>query len=81
MFPAGPPYVSKVTIETLFAPLVVGKSPFDSEMIWDAMLKAGAVAGPAELAPSPKDAGPPGDKRRVERNRFSVFFKHDRCVL
>ena len=41
------PYVSKVAVETLFAPLVVGKSPFDSEMIWDAMLKAGAVAGPA----------------------------------
>ncbi len=40
------PYVSKVAIETLFAPLVVGKSAFDSEEIWDSMLKAGSVAGP-----------------------------------
>jgi L-alanine-DL-glutamate epimerase-like enolase superfamily enzyme len=40
------PYVSKVTIETLFAPLVIGKSPFDSAEIWDEMLKAGSVAGP-----------------------------------
>lgn len=40
------PYVSKVTVETLFAPLVVGKSPFDTEEIWDDMLKAGSVAGP-----------------------------------
>ncbi len=40
------PYVSKVAVETLFAPLVVGKSPFDSEEIWDGMLKAGSVAGP-----------------------------------
>ena len=41
------PYVSKVAIETLFAPLVVGRSPFDSEEIWDNMLKAGGVAGPS----------------------------------
>ena len=40
------PYVSKVAIETLFAPLVVGRSPFDSAEIWDDMLKAGGVAGP-----------------------------------
>ena len=40
------PYISKATIETVFAPLVVGKSPFDSEAIWEQMLKAGAVAGP-----------------------------------
>ncbi len=40
------PYVSKVAIETVFAPLVVGRSPFDSEEIWDNMFKAGAVAGP-----------------------------------
>ena len=40
------PYVSKVAIETLFAPLVGGKSAFDSEEIWDSMLKAGSVAGP-----------------------------------
>ena len=40
------PYVSKVAIETVFAPLVVGISPFDSEEIWDNMFKAGAVAGP-----------------------------------
>jgi L-alanine-DL-glutamate epimerase-like enolase superfamily enzyme len=40
------PYVSKVAIETVFAPLIIGKSPFDSEEIWDSMFKAGAVAGP-----------------------------------
>jgi len=40
------PYVSKATIETVFAPLILGKSPFDSEEIWDSMFKAGAVAGP-----------------------------------
>ena len=40
------PYVSKAVVETVFDPLVVGKSPFDSEEIWDSMFKAGAVAGP-----------------------------------
>ena len=40
------PYVSKTTIETVFAPLVVGKSPFNSEDIWDNMLRAGGAAGP-----------------------------------
>ena len=40
------PYVSKAVIETVFAPLVIGKSPFDSEEIWDNMFRAGAVAGP-----------------------------------
>ena len=40
------PYVSKTTIETIFAPLIIGKSPFNSEEIWDSMLRAGGVAGP-----------------------------------
>ena len=40
------PYVSKTTIETIFAPLIIGKSPFNSEEIWDGMLRAGGVAGP-----------------------------------
>ncbi|MDA1279011.1 MAG: mandelate racemase/muconate lactonizing enzyme family protein [Chloroflexi bacterium] len=40
------PYVSKIAVETIFAPLVIGRSPFDSEEIWDDMLKAGGVAGP-----------------------------------
>lgn len=40
------PYVSKTAIETVFAPLLIGKDPFDTESIWDAMFRAGAVAGP-----------------------------------
>ena len=40
------PYLSKAAVETIFAPLILGKSPFDSEEIWDSIFKAGAVAGP-----------------------------------
>jgi L-alanine-DL-glutamate epimerase-like enolase superfamily enzyme len=40
------PYVSKAAIETVFTPLLIGKDPFDTDSIWDAMFRAGAVAGP-----------------------------------
>ncbi len=31
------PYVSKAVVETVFGPLVVGKSPCDSDVIWDSI--------------------------------------------
>ncbi len=40
------PYVSKAAIETIFAPLLIGKDPFDTTDIWESMYRAGGVAGP-----------------------------------
>jgi L-alanine-DL-glutamate epimerase-like enolase superfamily enzyme len=40
------PYVSKAAIDTIFAPLLIGKDPFNTEAAWDDMFRAGAVAGP-----------------------------------
>ena len=40
------PYVSKAAIETVFAPLLIGRDPFDTAAIWDDMFRAGNVAGP-----------------------------------
>ena len=41
------PHVQKAAIDTIFAPLVIGKDPFDTAEIWDAMHSAGNVAGPS----------------------------------
>lgn len=40
------PYVQKAAIDTIFAALLIGKDPFDTEAIWAAMFSAGNVAGP-----------------------------------
>ncbi len=40
------PEVSKAAIDTVFRPLVVRKDPFQTEAIFDLMLKAGSVSGP-----------------------------------
>ena len=40
------PYVSKAAVETIFAPLLIGRDPFDTDAIWEEMLRSGAVAGP-----------------------------------
>ena len=41
------PHVQKSAIDTIFAPLAIGKDPFDTAEIWDAMYSAGNVAGPS----------------------------------
>ena len=40
------PYVSKAAIETIFAPLLIDRDPFETTAIWDSMFRAGNVAGP-----------------------------------
>ena len=40
------PEVSRAAIDTVFRPLVIGKDPFQTEAIFDLMLKAGSVSGP-----------------------------------
>ena len=40
------PYVTKTVIDTVFAPLVIGKSPFNNNEIWEDMLNSAATMGP-----------------------------------
>ena len=40
------PYVTKAVVETVFAPLVIGKSPYKNNEIWNDMLNSGATMGP-----------------------------------
>ncbi len=40
------PEVSRAAIETVFRPLLLGRNPFETGPLWDAMLTAGAVSGP-----------------------------------
>ena len=40
------PEVSRIAIDTVFRPLVIGQNPFQTEAIFDSMLRAGSVSGP-----------------------------------
>ena len=40
------PYVTKTVIETVFAPLIIGKSPFNNNEIWEEMTNSAATMGP-----------------------------------
>jgi L-alanine-DL-glutamate epimerase-like enolase superfamily enzyme len=41
------PHVQKSAIDSIFGPIVIGRDPFDTEPVWQAMFSAGNVAGPA----------------------------------
>jgi L-alanine-DL-glutamate epimerase-like enolase superfamily enzyme len=41
------PTVQRAAVADVFAPLLIGKDPFDTQSLWDAMFRAGNAAGPA----------------------------------